>query len=315
MLLESGIIAMLLDYPLFLGLQTIGRYGEQISTSGAKLYIRSSNADDTASRNYALARAAALLNEEDFDQAPYLEVFYRKKWRTWGMSTTPSGTTLQASEAHAEIGLDPCWVSAPFVEPTQLLQTAYNTCLVSGIPAGSYTRSILQVACSQVAKNALAQEVGQVQGGELGQLIDLFLKRLAIRDDQVGSELDELKPAAGHAMAGGYGDGRWLGVFKKGDDIYDPQVLSNAMKKSDGEGGGNNEDPGMNAGSSNVGGGDAGSGKDKAEAVGEDTPVGRKESGDEPKSSGDKGEGDARASVARTRLQRGGHAGRRREQW
>ena len=121
----------------------------------------------------------------------------------------------------------------------------------------------------------------------------------------MGSELDELKPAAGHAMAGGYGDDHWPGVFKKGDDIYDPQVLSNAMKKSDGEGGGSKEDPGMNAGSSKVGGGDAGSGKDKAEAVGEDTPVGRKESGDEPKSSGDKGEGDARASVARTRLQRG----------
>ena len=138
------------------------------------------------------------------------------------MSTTPSGTTQQASEAHAEIGLDASWVSAPFVEQTQLLQKAYKTCLDLGIPAGSYTRSILQVACSQVAKNALAQEVEQVQGGELGQLVDLFLKRLAIRDDQVGSELDELKPAAGNAMAGGYSDDHWPGVFKKGDDIYGP---------------------------------------------------------------------------------------------
>ena len=140
-----------------------------------------------------------------------------------GMSTTPSAMLLQEREAHAEIGLDPCWVSKPFVEQTQLLQEAYNTCLVKNIPAGSYTRSILQVASSQVAKNALAQEVGQVQGGELGQLIDLLLKRLAIRDDQVGSELDELKPAAGHAMAGGYGDDHWPGVLKKGDDIYDPR--------------------------------------------------------------------------------------------
>ena len=91
------------------------------------------------------------------------------------MSTTRKGTTLQASEAYAEIGLDACWASAPFGEQTQLLQKAYKTCLVSGIPVGSYTRSILQVACSQVAKNALVQEeVGQVQGGELGQLINLF---------------------------------------------------------------------------------------------------------------------------------------------
>ena len=229
------------------------------------------------------------------------------------MSTTPSAMLLQEREAHAEIDLDPCWASAPFVEQTQLLQKAYKTCLVSGIPAGSYTRSILQVAASQVAKKALEQEVGQVQGGELGQLIDLFLKRLAIQDDQVGSELDELKPAAGHAMAGVYGDDHWPGVFKKGDDIYDPQVLSNAMKKSDGEGGGSKEDPGMNAGSSKVGGGDAGSGKDKAEAVGEDTPVGRKESGDEPKSSGDKGEGGRPGIGGQDKVAAGGHAGRRRE--
>ena len=31
------------------------------------------------------------------------------------MSTTPSGTTQQASEAHAEIGLDAGWASVPFV--------------------------------------------------------------------------------------------------------------------------------------------------------------------------------------------------------
>jgi hypothetical protein len=324
----SGIIAEGLrnagPLSVLLGITDNWEAGERISSSGAKLYIRSSEAVDTASRNYALARAAALLTEEDFDQAKYLQVFYGKKWRKWGMSDLPSRTMLQATEAHAEIGLDARWASKPFVEQIQLLQKAYKTCLDLGIPAGSYTRSILQVACSQVAKNALAQEVGQVQGGELGQLVDLFVKRLAIRDDQVGSELDELKPAAGHAMAGGYGDDQWPDVFKKGDDIYDPQVVSNAMKKLDGEGGGSKEDPGMNTKSSKVGGGDAGSGKDKAEAVGEDTvpplprtkarrislgeliegkacnseeqvvaqAVGRKESGDEPKSSGDKGEGE-----------------------
>ena len=85
------------------------------------------------------------------------------------------------------------------------------------------------------------------------------------------------------------------------------------MKKSDGEGGGSKEDPGMNAGSSKVGGGDAGSGKDKAEAVGEDTPVGRKESGDEPKSSGDKGEGGRPGIGGQDKVAAGGHAGRRRE--
>ena len=111
----SGIIAeglrIVAGLSVVIGITDNWGDAEQISISGAKLYIRSSDADNTASRNYALARVVSLLNEEDFDQASYLEVFYGKKWRRWGMSTTPSGTTLQ--EAHAEIGLDPCWVSAP----------------------------------------------------------------------------------------------------------------------------------------------------------------------------------------------------------
>ena len=92
--------------------------------------------------------------------------------------------TAGEREAHAEIGLDLDWPSKPFVEQTQLLQEAYKTCLVKHSPAGSYTRNILQVASSQVAKKALehSSEVGQVQGGELGNPIDLFLKRLSIQD-------------------------------------------------------------------------------------------------------------------------------------
>ena len=80
------------------------------------------------------ARADALLNEEDFDQAPYLEVFYREKWRRWGMSTTPSGTTLQASEAHEEIGLDPCWASAPFRGAIPALAEGVHDLLGRGHP-------------------------------------------------------------------------------------------------------------------------------------------------------------------------------------
>ena len=59
----SGIIAEGLRnagaLSVILGITDNWEAGERISTSGAKLYIRSSNADDTASRNYALARAAA----------------------------------------------------------------------------------------------------------------------------------------------------------------------------------------------------------------------------------------------------------------
>ena len=59
--------------------------------------------------HHALGRIAVLLHEEDFDQAPYLEVFYGKKWRKWGMAVTSSGVMQQKWEAHAEIGLDAAW--------------------------------------------------------------------------------------------------------------------------------------------------------------------------------------------------------------
>ena len=109
---------------------------EQPSISGAKLYMRDPNAN-APSRNYALGRIAALLNEEDFDQAPYLEVFYGKKWRKWGMAVSSSGVTQQKWEAREEIGSDAAWSSAPMVQQVQSLQAAYQSCLLKGIPAGS----------------------------------------------------------------------------------------------------------------------------------------------------------------------------------
>ena len=92
---------------------------------------------------------------------PYLEVFYGKKWRKWGMAVSSSGVMQQKTEAHAEIGLDPAWLSAPLVEQIQSLRTAYQTCLLKGIPAGSLARSILKVACAQAAKNAVSRRWGR----------------------------------------------------------------------------------------------------------------------------------------------------------
>ena len=94
------------------------------------------------------------------------------------MSVNSNGVLQQKMEAHAEIGLDAAWSSAPMVEQNQSLQTAYQTCLLKGTPAGSLARSILQVACSQVAKNTVSQEMGRVQGGELANLIGLLSKHI-----------------------------------------------------------------------------------------------------------------------------------------
>ena len=74
--------------------------------------------------------------------------------------------------------------------------------LLKGIPAGSLARSILQVACSQVAKNTVSQDMGQVQRGELANIIGLLSKHLSSQDNEVGNDVDELRPAAGHTVAG-----------------------------------------------------------------------------------------------------------------
>ena len=67
--------------------------------------------------------------------------------------------------------------------------------------------------------------------------------------------MDELKPAAGHTAAGVYtGDEQWpTSAFRKGGDILDPVVVSNAMMKLAGEGAGSKAYPGIHAGSSEVG--------------------------------------------------------------
>jgi len=76
------------------------------------LYIRNLTANVAPGRSYALGRVAALLNEEDFDQAPYLEVFYGKVWRRWGMAASPASVMLQKTTAHDEMGVGCSMVSS-----------------------------------------------------------------------------------------------------------------------------------------------------------------------------------------------------------
>ena len=91
-------------------------------------------------------------------------------------------------------------------------------CLLKGILAGSLERSILQVACSLAATNAVSPRVEHVQGGELANLVGLLSKHLAIQDNEVGTDVDELRPAAVNAAAGVYaGDNPWpTSMFRKG---------------------------------------------------------------------------------------------------
>ena len=90
--------------------------------------------------------------------------------------------------------------------------------------------------------------------GELASLVNLLAERMAIQDRQVGSDLEELKPMAGHAVKGVFNGGpqTWpCQAFKQGDDIFDPEVVARAAQelnnkddnKEDPQG--NKEDPGI----------------------------------------------------------------------
>ena len=80
-------------------------------------------------------------------------------------------------------------------------------------------------------------------------------------------------------------------MFRKGDDIFDPVVASNAMNKLVGEGAGSEEEPGIHAGSCEVDGEGKESGASKVPPT--ETKDSKEEGGttaDAPKGSSDKGE-------------------------
>ena len=89
--------------------------GDNISSSGAKLFIRQQDGD-AVGRNSALARVVSLLNEEDFDKVPCLLAVYRQQKRSWGMARTPASSMAQTKRVHEDMRLDPKWSLKPLPE-------------------------------------------------------------------------------------------------------------------------------------------------------------------------------------------------------
>ena len=94
-------------------------------------------------------------------------------------------------------------------------------------------------------------------------MANLLADRMAIQDTQVGSAIEDLNPAAGHAADGLY-DKQWQSkVFPEGADLFDPDIVSEAMgtitavPSARGKG---KEGPGMDAGPSTGSEGDNGGG-------------------------------------------------------
>ncbi len=87
---------------MIIGITDNWNQGGNVSSSGAKLFIRQPDGNQ-AGRNGALARAAALLNEKDFDKAQYLLVVYGQQKRKWGMATTQATWTAQTQQVHEDM--------------------------------------------------------------------------------------------------------------------------------------------------------------------------------------------------------------------
>jgi hypothetical protein len=183
--------------------------------------------------------------------------------------------------------LDLQWSLKP-LEQIQCLQVAYQAVLSKGIPAGSFARSVLQAACYKVAESLTVQAVReQPHQGELAGLINMLADRMAIQDTQVGSEIEDLKPTAGHAAGGVYDDEQWPSkAFPEGADVFDPDVVAQAVEKitTDKEGSGINTGP-------SGGGGGGGGGKAVSSAGGKDKEGPGIDAGPSTGSEGDGGGG------------------------
>ena len=77
----------------------------------------------------SLARAAALLNEEDVDEMPHLLVVYGHQKRSWGIARTPAAKMAQTKQVHEDMGVDLHWSEKPLPEQIQCLQVAYQAVL------------------------------------------------------------------------------------------------------------------------------------------------------------------------------------------
>ena len=133
-----------------------------------------------------------------------------------------------------------------------------------------------KVACYTVAKSVTEQAVReQPQQGELVGLVNMLVDDMAVQDTKVGSDIEVLRPTAGHAAGGVYDDEQWPSkVFPEGADTFDPDVVSQAVdtiinagpsgggggKAVPSAGGKGKEGPGIDAGPSKGSEGDGGGG-------------------------------------------------------
>ena len=129
------------------------RQAGTISSSGAKLYVQMErpHAGNTWLRDAALARVAALLQEEILQACDYLCVERKGHLEGWGMAETPDLVEQQKQQDLNFLGIQTNWAEQALSRQVFTLKSAIAKLREECVPKGSRLRAFLIRECRRVS--------------------------------------------------------------------------------------------------------------------------------------------------------------------
>ena len=124
-----------------------------VSSSGAKLYVQIERplAGNTWLRDAALARVAALLQEETLQACDYLSVERKGHLEGWGMAQTPDLVEQQKQQDLNFLGIQTNWAEQALSRQVFTLKSAIAKLREESVPKGSRLRAFLIRECRRVS--------------------------------------------------------------------------------------------------------------------------------------------------------------------
>ena len=121
------------------------RQAGTISSSGAKLYVQMErpHAGNTWLRDAALARVAALLQEETLQACDDLKVERNDHLEEWGMAQTPDLVEQQKQQDLNFLGIQTNWAEQALSRQVFTLKSAIAKLREESVPKGSRLRAFL----------------------------------------------------------------------------------------------------------------------------------------------------------------------------
>ena len=109
------------------------------------------HAGNTWLRDAALARVAALLQEETVQACEYLFVKRRGRWEGWGMAKTPDSVKEQKQRDLNFLGIQTNWAEQALSRQVCTLKGAIAKLREESVPEGSRLRAFLIRECRRVS--------------------------------------------------------------------------------------------------------------------------------------------------------------------